>query len=458
MARKFIRTSIPLWLAILLIAVVGGVSVVISLYFREVVYERDLFVDRGEGNLQEFEYGSWPALSNADFFNSVKGRFVGNGSDFIEANLSDMKLKVYEKGVFVNEFAILSKGKEGSWWETPAGLYKVQGKEKEHFSSFGRVYQPWSMAFQGNFFIHGWPYYPGGRAVESTYSGGCIRLATEDAEKIYNLVEIGTPVLVFEEDFKSDGFIYKVKTPDLPATSYLAADLKSNFVFLKEFQNEEQVPIASITKLVTALVATEYIDLEKKIVVTKEMIVPTSKPRLKVGEAISVFQLLYPMLLESSNEAATALSRHFGEKYFINLMNEKAEALGMHKTHFADSSGKSAENVSSAEDLFVLAKYLYNNRSFILNMSAGNLSKSVYGSSMFSDLENFNVFAGEPEFVGGKIGLNNEAKSTIFSIFEIEIEGEKRPIAIVVLGSDDAGRDAKTILEYVKTSYERDNL
>jgi len=458
MARKFIRTSIPLWLAILLIAVVGGVSVVISLYFREVVYERDLFVDRGEGNLQEFEYGSWPALSNADFFNSVKGRFVGNGSDFIEANLSDMKLKVYEKGVFVNEFAILSKGKEGSWWETPAGLYKVQSKEKEHFSSFGRVYQPWSMAFQGNFFIHGWPYYPGGRAVESTYSGGCIRLATEDAEKIYNLVEIGTPVLVFEEDFKSDGFIYKVKTPDLPATSYLAADLKSNFVFLKEFQNEEQVPIASITKLVTALVATEYIDLEKKIVVTKEMIVPTSKPRLKVGEAISVFQLLYPMLLESSNEAATALSRHFGEKYFINLMNEKAEALGMHKTHFADSSGKSAENVSSAEDLFVLAKYLYNNRSFILNMSAGNLSKSVYGSSMFSDLENFNVFAGEPEFVGGKIGLNNEAKSTIFSIFEIEIEGEKRPIAIVVLGSDDAGRDAKTILEYVKTSYERDNL
>ncbi|PIP46640.1 MAG: hypothetical protein COX15_00070, partial [Candidatus Colwellbacteria bacterium CG23_combo_of_CG06-09_8_20_14_all_42_19] len=83
----------------------------------------------------------------------------------------------YEKGVFVNEFAILSKGKEGSWWETPAGLYKVQSKEKEHFSSFGRVYQPWSMAFQGNFFIHGWPYYPGGRAVESTYSGGCIRLA-----------------------------------------------------------------------------------------------------------------------------------------------------------------------------------------------------------------------------------------------------------------------------------------
>jgi len=435
-----------------------GIATIVSVYFREVIYEHDVLLDNKGGDVLKFEYGSWPVLSNADFFNSVKGEFISNESDFIEANLSDMKLRIYEKGVPAGEFDILSKGKEGLWWETPAGLYKVQGKEKEHFSSFGRVYQPWSMAFQGNFFIHGWPYYPGGRAVESTYSGGCIRLATEDAEKIYNLVEIGTPVLVFEEDFKSDGFIYKVKPPDWPATSYLAADLKSNFVFLKEFQNEEQVPIASITKLVTALVATEYIDLEKKIVVTKEMIVPTSKPRLKVGEAISVFQLLYPMLLESSNEAATALSRHFGEKYFINLMNEKAEALGMHKTHFADSSGKSAENVSSAEDLFVLAKYLYNNRSFILNMSAGNLSKSVYGSSMFSDLENFNVFAGEPEFVGGKIGLNNEAKSTIFSIFEIEIEGEKRPIAIVVLGSDDAGRDAKTILEYVKTSYERDNL
>ena len=455
--KSFIRISIPLWAAITLIVIVVGIATIVSVYFREVVYNQDLLIPGNNGELEKLEYGSWPALSNADFFNSVKEQFAESGSDFIEANLSDMKLRVYEKGVFSKEFDILTKGKEGSWWETPAGLYKVQSKEKEHFSSFGRVYQPWSMAFQGNFFIHGWPYYPSGKLVESTYSGGCIRLSTEDAKIIYDMVEVGTPVLVFEEDFRSDGFGYKLRTPELSAQSYLAADVKSNFVFLNK-SNIEEVPVASVTKLMTALVATEYINLEKDIVITKDMIVPTSKPRLKVDQKVSIFQLLYPLLSESSNEAALALAKPLGEKYFISLMNEKAEALGMSKTNFVDVSGKSPENVSSVEDLFALAKYLYNNRSFIFKMSAGDLDRSIYGSSTWKDLENFNVFAENPEFVGGKVGLTEEAKNTMLAVFEIDIAGGTRPGAIIVLGSEDAAKDVQALLDYIKAGYEPNEL
>lgn len=458
MTKNFIKVSIPLWVAIVFLTLVVGIATIVSVYFREIIYKHDIFLEKKDGNIEKLEYGFWPALSNVDFFNNVKREFINNSSDFIEANLSDMKLRVYERGISAGEFDILSKGKKGSWWETPVGLYKVQNKAKEHFSSFGRVYQPWSMVFQGNFFIHGWPYYPDGRVVEPTHSGGCIRLSTEDAKVIYDMVKIGTPIIIFEENFVSDSLKYKIKTPQLSAKNYLAADLKSNFVFLNKSKGENQFPIASLTKLMTALVATEYINLEKEITITKEMITPTSKPRFKVGEEIAVFQLLYPLLMESSNEAAMALAHSLGERYFINLMNQKAEALGMNNTKFVDSLGKSAENISSLENLFFLAKYLYNNRSFILKVSTGNLERSVYGAPIWSGLSNFNVFTENPEFVGGKVGYIEEAKNTILTVFEIDIAGETRPVVIIVLGSEDAAKDVQIILEYIKTSYERNNL
>src|SRR5882724_9446532 len=115
----------------------------------------------------------------------VKDDFISQKESFIEADLTAMQLSVYENGAVVKQVPILTKGRPGSWWETPAGLYQVQNKETNHFSSFGHVYMPWSMDFQGNFFIHGWPYEPDGTPVSSAYSGGCIRLATDDAEKLY---------------------------------------------------------------------------------------------------------------------------------------------------------------------------------------------------------------------------------------------------------------------------------
>lgn len=453
MIDKIFKTPIPSWVILLFLAVViVGTGLFIN-YFGEVTYNYDLQVsNREDGNDVALEYGAWPDLANADFFDQVKEDMISQKADFILGDLSQMTLEVYKNGVSVRKVPILSKGREGSWWETPAGIYRIQSKEKSHFSSFGGVYMPWSMAFQGNFFIHGWPYYPGGNDVAEGFSGGCIRLSTDDAELVYDLVNIGTPVLVYESYFEKDNFNYVLKVPDVSAKAFLAVDLKSNFAFLE--RNSRQVkPVASITKLVSAVVVTEYINLEKEITITESMLATTSLPRFKPGDRFSAFDLLFPLLMESSNEAAMGLASFLGRNRFVQLMNSKAESLGMFSSVFSDPAGLDEENTSTAEDLFNLAKYIYNNRNFVFKVSAGNLVNLAYGFPDFKNLKNFNIFSEDSSFVGGKVGETSAAGQTFLGVFELSFGGEKRPIAIIVLDSSDNEGDVRKILNYVKSNY-----
>lgn len=448
---KFAKTPVPAWLALTLIAcTTAGSFFILSKYATNANYT--VHLDTNGDTKETLTYGAWPALANADFFQKIHASFVDQKTPFVEANLSEMKLRVYENGQVIKEVPILTKGRIGSWWETPAGLYRAEGKYENHFSSLGHVYLPWSIPFQGNFFIHGWPYYEDGTPVATKYSGGCIRLDTNDAKAVYDLIKPGEPILVYAHTFEPDNFVYKEQIPGVTAESFLAADLKNNHVFLSQNTGDVR-SIASVTKLMTALVATEYINIEHPITIKDSDIVPTSKARLTIGQSVSIFDLLFPLLMESSNEAAHAISGYLGQSYFVELMNKKAAALGMTHSHYADSSGSSAENVSTTEDLFNLAKYLYGNRKFILGVTAGKSTDSIYGNTSFGALQNFNVFQDDPRFVGGKVGLTTAAKETIMSIFEITVNGEKRPIVIIALGSTDNGGDVSRILSYITRTY-----
>ena len=453
-AKKPFPKVVPLWVLLCVVALLCGIFVFLLYMLNSQAYNYTVQIPgRGDVDLSTFTYGAHPELENAAFFQQVKGQFIAQKASFIEADLSTMQLRLYENGEVLYDVPILTKGKEGSWWETPAGLYKAQGKEENHFSSFGNVYMPSSIPFQGNFFIHGWPYYPNGTPVESTFSGGCIRLSSEDAANIYQAVQVGIPILVHEQDFASDQFAYQGKLPELSATNILVADLKSNFVLLQK-NSKTPVPIASVTKLVTSIVATEYINIEKEITVPQRALVQTSTPRLQAGQKVSVYSLLYPLLQESSNEAAETLASYLGPTYFVNLMSQKVDSLGMKDTHVADASGFAAENVSTAEDLFNLAKYMYNNRGFLLGVSAGRVERpDLYGYPAFQNLNNFNLFAKDPAFVGGKIGKTNAAKETYVGIFELPVQGETRPIAIILLGSENVAIDAQRALDHIKNTY-----
>lgn len=388
-----------------------------------------------------FEEAGEPIV-NPNFFYQTKERLIKEKTDFIEADLSAMKVTLYEAGEPGEVFPILTKGREGSWWETPAGIYHVGSKAVNHFSSFGQVYQPWSIQFQGNFFIHGWPYYPDGTPVASSYSGGCIRLSSEDAQRLFEKVKIGTPVLVFEESFiNGDGFSYtslQAKPPSLKAESYLVADLKNNYVLAGK-NSDKSMPLNSIAALMTALVATDHFNIEKRVAVD---------PILGVEQA-SIYDLLFPMLLESSGEAAESIASILGKEQFVKLMNGKAQAIGMNNTSFTNSG----ESTSTAQDIFNLAKYLYTNRSFVLKMTRGNLDTSIYGAPVFKNLRNSNLVNDEPGFIGGKAGENSDGRQSLLAIFEITIEGDKRPIIIIIFNSEDAKSSTKTLLNYIETNY-----
>ena len=438
-----------------LFVVLLSLSTSLFFYFqkREVTlaYELQLPVNQ-EQNQIRFTYGIQPNLSHPDFFAKIKNQLIEKNITFVEVNLSEMVARVYKNGTTTLEVKVKTKGKEGSWWETPAGLYKIETKEKTHYSSMGHVTQPWSMQFQGNFFIHGWPHYDDGRPVASTFSGGCIRLSDEDAKKIFDEVTVGTPILVYEKDFIPDAHTYSEIRPTIKAASFMVADILNNYIFLDQ-NRSASIPAENITKFMTALVATEYINIEKDTTIKSSSLVETKTPRLSAGMTINVYQLLFPLLRESSNEAAEAIASLYGERSFVKHMNEKAKAIGMNHTTFVDPTGTSAKNVTTPEDIFMLAKYIYNNRSFLFNITSGKVKTSTYGESIFDNLEQANELITQPSFFGGISGIRGNGTGYNMSVFELTVGGVKRPILFLSLDSSDSRNDVLQAKEFVLGRY-----
>jgi D-alanyl-D-alanine endopeptidase (penicillin-binding protein 7) len=127
---------------------------------------------------------------------------------------------------------------------------------------------------------------------------------------------------------------------------------------------DAQQPIASITKLMTAMVVLDANQsLDERVMITEEDIdrIKHSVSRLKVGSILTRFELLQLALMSSENRAASALGRNFpgGTKEFVTAMNAKAKEIGMTHSRFADATGLSELNVSNAADLAQLVNAAY---------------------------------------------------------------------------------------------------
>ena len=363
----------------------------------------------------------------------------------IAANLHTMQLYLYREGEIVETFPIASKGKDGSRWQTPTGLYTIHTKEENHSSSVGNVHMPFSMQFFGNFFIHGWPSYADGEPVAQGFSEGCIRLSTEDAEKVFAFAQEGTPVFVYDEPQKSSVpvALSDTKTPrDLSAVSYLLADAHTGRVYYEK--NTKQVrPIASMSKLMTALVANEAIHYDQALTIAQnDGQTQGDFGKLTPGAHMVAGEALYPLLLESNNAVAHALARHYGQKNFIRLMNEKARAIGARTLSFADASGISPYNRGSAEDIFKLARYLLSSQSFILDITQEK--KHAVEHTLFT---NMNHFSEDDSFVGGKTGFTTAAAETMVAVFDVPVENTHTTVIAVVLGSSDRKGDIQKLVD-----------
>lgn len=152
-------------------------------------------------------------------------------------------------------------------------------------------------------------------------------------------------------------------TPDelaLKSSVALVMDSDTDEVLFSKNPNAV-LPIASITKLMTAMVVTDAkLPLDETLTVTQDD-VDTEKgshSRLKVGTQLTREEMLHLALMSSENRAAHALGRHYpgGLPAFVEAMNAKAQLLGMHDTHYVEPTGLSSKNQSSARDLATLVK------------------------------------------------------------------------------------------------------
>lgn len=373
---------------------------------------------------------------------------------FIAANLVEMKLYLYQDGAVVKEYPIQTKGKPGTPWETPSGLYSIKTKEEKHFSSIGKVYMPYSMQFYGNYFIHGWTYYPDGTPTAASFSGGCIKLRTDDAQAVFEFAELGVPVFVYDnkhETLPPKLLLGKVPKPPVEAASYLIADIDTGDIYA-ERDSKIQRPIASVTKLMTALVANETISLDKKVSVPEGVLYNPPRATSTDPRTFLVNDLFYPLLMQSSNGVAESLADYYGTKAFVGWMNATARSLDMHMTAFADASGISAGNVSTAEDLFRLLAYLANKKSFVLKITESPGKSITAEDGSVYKVINVNTPSFEPPFTGGKAGQTTAAQETFASVATVSTAEGPRRTAIIVLGSPDQIADARALAQWVEAA------
>ncbi len=267
---------------------------------------------------------------------------------------------------------------------------------------------------------------------------------------------------VLDEISCGDGLQEKIRSID---KNYISSDEwalycldKTGEPFYMAGTNVAHTPhaIASVTKLMTALIASEKIKDEDVIEVKKETIGVGSLNRYKVGERFYFYQALSSLLLESDNDIARSISYFVGDNYFLELMNNKAREIGMKDTTFKNSSGldlsvQIQSNTSSPYDLAKLVTYILKNKSLIFDIGKKNFMevKDISGKThhianstneLLKDLEVKDFI------VGAKTGETPLAKKNLVTVFK-DIGGNK--FISIVLGSADHFSDTKKIMGLV---------
>jgi len=217
--------------------------------------------------------------------------------------------------------------------------------------------------------------------------------------------------------------------PQIAAKTAILVDIDSAYVMYEQ-KSDEEVPMASTTKIMTALVVLEDFGdkLNETVTITYPMVaVKGSDIKLIPGEKISVECLLKGLLIMSGNDTAFALALHFGGKEaFVSRMNAKARQLGLLNTHFADPAGLDDEGFSTARELAILGTYAMRNQNFrqIVNTTETQIASA--DGTITHELESSNRLLKPAESffypwaIGIKTGFTNEAGHCLVSAAEKE--------------------------------------
>ncbi len=216
-------------------------------------------------------------------------------------------------------------------------------------------------------------------------------------------------------------------------------------------------PIASITKLMTAMVVLDAgLSMDETIIISEADVdtLRNSSSRLRVGTTLTRQETLHLALMSSENRAAAALARTYpgGAAQFVAAMNRKAVELDMRHSHFVDSTGLHSENVSTAEDLVKMVKAGYHYEQ-IRQMSTAETYDVVNDNGRRTPYKNTNALVKSPSWEIGlsKTGFINEAGRCL--VMQAQIAS--RPVIIVLLdswGKYTRTADANRIKKWLESS------
>lgn len=203
------------------------------------------------------------------------------------------------------------------------------------------------------------------------------------------------------------------------ANNAVLMEAKTGRVIYEKNPHEKR-PIASITKVMTAILAIEYGDLDDEVTVSKEATMTIgSSIYLQEGEKMSLEDLLYGLMLRSGNDAAIAIAEHIAGSVegFVFLMNQKASYLGMTNTSFANPHGLDEDNhYSTAYDIAILMRHAMENETF------QKISEAKSYQSKNRDYRWFNknklLTQLYPYSTGGKTGFTKKAGRTLVTTAE----------------------------------------
>ena len=241
----------------------------------------------------------------------------------------------------------------------------------------------------------------------------------------------------------------KDTVPQVTAKAALVFDIENKKV-LYEKNPKQRLPIASLTKIMTAIVALENPKKDNRYIVRKEDLVGENSMGLTEGEVLTLEELLYGLILPSGNDAAEVLAHNYkdGRKGFIKAMNNKSKALGIKDTNFTNPSGLEGDGdqYSTPYDLMVMTHYALSNFPIFAKVVA-TYEQTIEGNQnhkAYYLVNETNLISSYPGVKGVKAGYTPEAGFCLVTY--LDYKGNK--IIAVILGSENRRQEMKDLLDY----------
>lgn len=237
------------------------------------------------------------------------------------------------------------------------------------------------------------------------------------------------------------------------ARAVLIKDLGTGTVL---FQKDITIPlsIASTTKIMTALVASEYFKQNDILTVENSANIPGSRVGLIRGEDLTFRSLLYGMLLNSGNDAAFTIAENYpgGVLGFVSAMNKKAMELGLRSTHFDNPAGfDSPKHFSSASDLSKITEEALKNSTLVRIFATKETNIVSLNKRYTHQLLNLNKLLSNVKGVlGVKTGTTEEAKESLVTL----VERDEHRVLLIVLGSNNRFSETTRLIDWTYQNFQ----